>query len=483
MELNVLIFIFFLILLGILIARFTELAPRIIFWLISRETKNDDLNYITPEDLGLTAELVEFSDKKTPIIAWFFPNESESKSSVFMVPNWYHNEDHENNLKTAAILQKSGYNVLLPVFHWSIDGKVFQKRYISPKACQRIIIHSYRYFLNRPETDRRKIGIYCSGAGAILASQIVNTYPIRAIVLENGPVTLWNEFSNYLYHIKKFPFSVTKTALFFILWPLIWRTKWQSQNTIKKIGSCPSFLIATRQYPRKKFWQTYTYLYQPKQLWLEHGLHSRGGIRDLWSLEYSKQIRSFFDTYFKLIETVPDFHFEMKTKRKRKGQHPFEIRITCMPPILEPIPVQIILSHKNNNLSEYRIWFSGASLIFENSSNFKPVNVVFTQFFNVKNRAENGTGIYPWLKKEAEVALNRAIEEMIKFPLRHLEEDLERYFFLKSIILFETDNQKEAKEALTQIKKKYWKKMVEKDPDSRTIRIEKKLEVSSEISH
>lgn len=486
MELDVLIFIFLLILIGILIARYTELAPWIIFWLMSRETRNYTLKHITPEDLGLVAELVEFYDKKKPIIAWFFPNESKSNPSVFMIPNWYYNEDHENNLKTAAILQKSGYSVLLPVFHWSLDGKVYQKRYVSPKACQRIIIQSYRYFINRPDTDRRNIGIYSNGVGVILASQLVNDYPIKAIVLENGPVTLWNEFSNYLYHVKKFPFSITKTVLFCLLWPLIWHTKWQSRNTIKKIGTCPSFLIATREYPRKYLRQTYTYLFQPKQFWFEHGLHSRGGIRDLWSLEYAEQIRSFFDTNFKLIETIPDFYFEMKTRRKgrRKGKHPFEIRITSMPPILEPIPLQIILSHKDNHLSEYRIWFSGASLIFEHSSKLKPINITVTQFYNVKNRAEDSTGIRPWLKKEAEeeVALKRAIEEMIKFPLRHLKEDLDRYFFLKSIILFEIENQYAAKESLAQIKTRYWKKMVERDPDSRPIRNKTKETVSSDVN-
>ncbi|MHA2074312.1 MAG: hypothetical protein ACW97X_06815, partial [Candidatus Hodarchaeales archaeon] len=446
MELGVLIFIFLLILIGILVARYTELAPQIIFWSMSRETKNNALNYITPEDLGSVAELVEFYDKKRPIIAWFFPNESETSPSVFMVPNWYYNEDHENNLKTAAILQKSGYSVLLPVFHWSLDGKVFQKRYVSPKVCQRIINHSFRYFINRPETDRRNIAIHSNGAGTILASQLVKVYPIKAIVLENGPVTLWNEFSNYLHHVKSFPFSITKTVLFCLLWPLIWRTKWQSRNSVKKLRACPSFLIATREDPRKHYWQTYSYLYRPKQFWYEHGLHFRGGIRDLWTLEYSKQIRLFFDTHFKLITTIPEFHYEMKTKRKRNGKHTFEIRITAMPPILEPIPMQIIVSHKGNNLSEYRIWFSGASLNFDYSSKLKPINVAVTPFYNVIRCTDETAGSRLWLKKDANDALPKAIDEMIKYPLRHLREDIERYFFLKSIILFETENQKAARE-------------------------------------
>jgi hypothetical protein len=318
MELELIISVILLILLGILVARYTELTPYIIFWLISRETRKVDLNYVEPEDLGLVSELVEFHDDKKPIMAWFFPNETEERPSVFMIPNWYHNEDHMNNLKTAAILQKAGYNVFLPVFHWNIEGKIFQKEYISPRACLQIILKSYRYFINRPEIDRRNISIFSSGVGTILASQLIRDYPIKAIVLENGPITLWNELSDYLNQVKKSPFTLTKIMLVFLLFPFIWRTKWQARNVVKKIGACPSFLIGSREDPRKKYWQTYAYMYKPKQFWLEHSLHSQGGVRELWPREYSMQIRSFLDTHFNLIETIPEFHFELKTKRKRK---------------------------------------------------------------------------------------------------------------------------------------------------------------------
>lgn len=62
MELELIISVILLIILGILVARYTELTPYIIFWLISRETRKVDLNYVEPEDLGLVSELVEFHD-------------------------------------------------------------------------------------------------------------------------------------------------------------------------------------------------------------------------------------------------------------------------------------------------------------------------------------------------------------------------------------------------------------------------------------
>ncbi len=73
------------------------------------------------------------------ILLWFLPSPDNLDSSIIMVPNWYHPADHENNLITAGIIQSAGYNVFLPVFHWSIEGKVFQKHKYSPKAYQTII--------------------------------------------------------------------------------------------------------------------------------------------------------------------------------------------------------------------------------------------------------------------------------------------------------------------------------------------------------
>lgn len=478
---ELIIIAFILIVIGILITRYLELTPQIIFRIMARSTNEEVLQYLRPEDLELSAELVEFRDKTTPLIAWFFPSNSESKTSILMIPNWYLKQDHENNLKTAGVLQKAGYNVLLPIYYWDIKGKVSQKRRISPKACQRIINGAYRYLCSRSDVDRRNIAIWSNSAGTILACKLVEDYPIKSIVLEDGPITIWDEFADYLNHKKNFPFSITKITLKLFLWPTIWRTKWQSKHAIKSLRSCPSFLIATREDSRKEYWKTFTYLHRPKQFWYEHGL-PRGGVRELWNQEYFIQVRTFYDNFFNLQTTKPDFHYEMSSGRKKKGKYPFQIRMTSMPPQMDKIPLQIIFLHKGNKLSEYRIWFSGASLQLNHSCDDKPLNVIVHPFYNVTPYPGDSTGRRLWLKKEANTALDIAIQELLKYPLHYLPEITQRYFFIKSIILQEHENCKDARLSLDKLHSKYWNRMINKDPDSRAIRFDSKDKAVSDAS-
>jgi len=478
---ELIIIAFILIVIGILITRYLELAPQIIFRIMARSTNEEVLQYLRPKDLELSAELVEFQDKTTPIIAWFFPSNNELKNSILMIPNWYLKQDHEYNLKTAGVLQKAGYNVILPIYYWDIEGKVFQKRSISPKKCQRIINRTYRYLCSRPDVDRRNIAIWSNSTATTLACKLVKDYPIKSIVLEDGPVTLWSDLADYFNHTKNFPFSLTKLALKLLLGPAIWRTKWQPKHAAKNLRSCPSFLIATREDSRKDYWKTFSYLYRPKQFWYEHGL-PRGGVRELWNQEYIMQIRTFYDSFFKLQTMKPDFHYEMSLRRKKKGKYPFQIRMTSMPPQMERIPLQIIISHKGNRLSEYRIWFSGASLQLDHSCDDKPINVIVTPFYNVTPYSGDSAGRRLWLKKEASTALDIAIQELLKYPLHYLPEITQRYFFIKSIILQEQENCKDARLSLDELHSKYWNRMINKDPDSRAIRIDSKDKVVSDAS-
>jgi hypothetical protein len=469
------------IVLGIIFARYLELVPQFIFWLIAQDKRKDEFKYITPEDIEVSAELVEYYYQETPIIAWFFPGKNESKATVLMVPNWFLKEDHENNLKAAGILQNAGYNVLLPIFHWNLDGKVFQKRYVSPKTCQRIIDESYKYLRTRPDIDRRNIALWSNASGTILACQIVKDHPIKSIILEDGPVTLWNDFSDYLNYTRNFPYSVTKFILILLLWPFLWRTKWQSKHILKKLGACPSFLIATREDSRKQFWRSFTFLHRPKQLWFEHGL-PMGGIRDLWTQEYCLQVRVFYDTYFKLLQSPkPDFHYELSADGRKNGRYSFRVRITSMPPQMEKIPIQIIVSHKGNRFSEYRVWFSGVSFNLHHSCKDRPLGISVSPFYNVVPCTGDVAERRMWLKKEAHEALNIAIQEVIKYPLRHLRAISQRYFFIKSIILQEQENRNAASNALEEISSKHWNNMIKKDPDSRAIRADSKQKVVSEI--
>jgi hypothetical protein len=52
---------------------------------------------------------------------------------------------------------------------------------------------------------------------------------------------------------------------------------------------------------------------------------------------------------------------------------------------------------------------------------------------------------------------------MISYPLPQINEDLERYFFLKRIILLETNNRNESEATLANINTRFWRGMAEKN--------------------
>lgn len=456
-----------LIFLVILIARRIEGVPRLIFWLIARDITSEDSTLMTPSDLGLTAEVVEIPMKERPINAWFFPSEVASTAGILMVPNWFQKEDHKNNLKTAGILHTAGYNVLLPIYHWNLDETMeftFKKRSVGPKKCQEIIDNAYDYFITRPEIDKRNIGIWSNASGTILACQLIKNSPIKAAVLEDGPVSLWNNIALMLHEKKNFSYLRTKFVLILLLFPFLWRTRWESKRAVKNLRACPSFLIALREELQKNLWQTFSSLNKPRQLWFEHALYPNI-IRDTWLQEYFLQIRSFYD-FWMLDSPQPEFHYDFSVKRRKEGKYPIEIRITAIPPQLEKVPLQIILSD-NFYFNELRIWFSGALMTITHSLKYKPKNISVIQFMNVE------PGRHPqrqWLKRDARLAFFVTIEKITRYPPERVSELLERYFFVKSILLNEQEIIEDAKEALkTSITSEYWKTIVKRDSDTRFI--------------
>lgn len=451
----------------ILITRYTEAMPRLIFWIIAKDITSEDYAAMTPVDRGLTAELVEIPMKK-PLNAWFFPSEATtSTASILMVPNWFRKEDYESSIKTAGILNTVGYNVLLPIYHMSLDENfefIFKKRSVGPKKCQKMIASAYNYFVTRPEVDKRKIGVWSNSSGTILACELIKDFPIKAVVLENGPVTLWNDIAHMLHEKRNFPFLLTKVVLVLLLFPFLWKTRWLSKGAAKNLRACPSFLIALREDPQKNLWETYSMLHKPRQLWFEHALNTRA-IRETWLQEYFLQIRSFYDLWLHK-SPQPEFHHDFSIKRKKKGKWPIEIRISTMPPQLDKIPLQIILSD-NSRLSELRIWFSGASVTINHSLNYKPNDISVIQLMNVEPGEHPRQ---PWIKRDARKALFSTIEKVVQCPPGKLNELMERYFFLKSIFLSEEELKEEAKEILqTAITSKHWKTLARRDSETRII--------------
>ncbi len=446
---------------AILLLRYMEIIPRMIFWLIAWEITNNDYTIKTPSDFGIAAEFVEIPMKKKAIHALFLPSEGASKAGILLIPNWYKKSDLENSLKMASIIHTAGYNVLLPIYHWSLDetSELVFKRNTSPKHCQKIINEAYDYFTTRSEVDRRNIGIWSSGSGTVLACQLIKNQPIKGVVLEDGPVTLWNELP-LLFHEK----VLTRFISILLLFPFIWRTRWQSKGAVETLRSCPSFLIATREEPQKGLWKTFSNLHEPRQLWFEHALQA-GSIGDSWLHEYCLQVRSFFDLWL-LDSPKPEFHYEFVIKQKKKGSYFVKIRITSMPPQVDKVPLQIILSD-NSRFSENRIWFHGGSITVSDSLEFKPNSISVIPFANVEPTEHPK---WKWSKRDARVALYSTIEKVMNYSPEKLGKLMERYFFLKSILLNEQDLKEEALEVLkTSIESKHWKNIVKNDADCQLI--------------
>ncbi|MHA2226159.1 MAG: hypothetical protein ACXAC8_13190 [Candidatus Hodarchaeales archaeon] len=453
-----------------------------IFWYYSRGITADNAS-MTPVDLGLTAEFVEIPLKKNPINAWFFPSDINSQASILIVPNWYDKDDHENNLKTAGILNAAGYNVLLPIFHWSTDENfkfVFKKRNLGPKHCQQIGEAAYGYLLSRPEISRKSVALWANQSGTIIACKLIKNLPIKAIILEDGPVTLWNRLAQIIEGKMGIPFGVSKFILISFLFPFLWRTRWQSKGAVKDIGSTPSFLIATREDPKKYLWQTYNMLYKPRQLWLEHSISPKT-IRDTWIQEYFLQVKAFLDLLLNgSVRTEnPELHSEFSTKRLKRGSFLLEIQINSIPPQKDPRPLQIILSD-DRKFAEYRIWFSGASTLISHKINFKPNNLAIITFKNVEPE-----DLHPqrqWIKRDTTVALNATIEKLIQDCPHELDIKMDRYFFIKSVIQNELNLKKEAKLTLKSIKSRQWRTIVKSEADLKMIFQDKEGEEELNIS-
>ncbi len=457
----ILLTIFFAIV-AILLLRYMVIIPRMIFWVIARDITKDDYSIKTPSAFGIAAEFVEIPMKNKSIHALFLPSEGASTAGILLIPNWYKKSDLVSSLKMASIIRTAGYNVLLPIYHWSLDetSELVQfKRKSNPKECQKVINESYNYFTKRPEVDRRNIGIWSSGSGTILACQLIKNQPIKGVVLEDGPVTLWNELP-LLFHKR----VLTRFLSILLLFPFVWRTRWQSKGAVKNLRSCPSFLIATREEPQKGLWKTFSILHEPRQLWFEHALQA-GSIGDSWLHEYCLQVRSFFDLWL-LDSPKPEFHYEFVIKQKRKGKYFVEIRITSMPPQVDKVPLQIILSD-NSRFSENRIWFDGGSMTVSHSLEFKPNSISVIPFANVEPTDHPK---WKWSKRDARVALYSTIEKLINYAPEKLDKLMERYFFLKSILLNEQDLKEEALEVLkSYIKSKHWKNIMRNDADCQLI--------------
>jgi hypothetical protein len=454
--------LYFLIL---VLSRFTDFIPHLIFYITSR----DEINYLRPNDLRIEAELITISKKQTSVNAWFFTSDINSDKGILMIPSWFEKDHYISSLKIADFLKKAGYNVLLPIYHpLNTKQSGFDKRIINPKICHSIIQMSYEYFIKRDDIDKRKIGVYSNSIGLALAAELIKSQPIKAIVIEDGPVSLWDKLASELQLRNNIPLILSKILFLLLLGPFLWNTKWTSRKTLDNIRACPTFLIITREdqtIPKKQVWKTYKRLYKPHQFWFEHALVP-GGIRDTWPKEYSFQINPFYDHW--LIGTPEtDYHFDFKVKHRKKGKIPIEVQITAMPPQLSNISLQILLSDKNGKMIEARFWFTGASMSIALQAEFKPDILTVLPFYNVESIEGRRQ---QWYKKNSEEALNNSIIQLTNYPYDRLGSVIDRYYFLKGILLKESGSKVKALDTIkTRVRSKFWKNEIKYDSDSRKI--------------
>lgn len=451
-----------LVLFTIIIFRYLEIIPQFLFRLFAW---GKEFLFIHPSEYGILAELVEIpSERPSPRFGILFSS-TESESGILMISNWFHPEDYQRNLKTGAFLQSLGFNVLMPFYHHlDAEQHKFEKLTFSPKTCQDVIQAAFEYMITRPEIDKRQIGIYSSGFGTYLASQLIRNQPIKAVVLEDGPVGILNYVAGHLQHSRGIPFRVTRLILALALWPVLWRTTWQKKdNFVRNLHACPTFMIAVREdqtFPNNEIWKNYNAMYMkcPNDLWWVHGIIA-GSARDTWPDEYAWQLRSFYDHWLGGVPR-PDFHFDFKVKRRKARKYPIEINITTMPPQMDEIPLQILLVDRSLKITkEIRIFFSGASMTVELHASFRPRAISVKQFSRVdRDRAEEANQLRLWSTQGAEEALKTSIKQLVDLPIDYGGLMLEQYWFLKGVLLNEQGQREEAVKAFDKLHSRYWKR-------------------------
>jgi hypothetical protein len=385
-----------------------------------------------PEDYGLEFEIIDFDVGEESHKAWFFKGVKRSSSCILLIPDFSSSNFLGNSLRTAGILQTMDFNVILPQIHeFDLSSRKMVKKIISPRDYQSIINSVYNYILEYTTIDKRKIAIYSDSLGTVFACSLVKKHHLKAVVLESGPVTLSSLITG------KIPFSNILASLVSILvrifmWPVIWRTRWNSQRSLKMLSSCPSLQIAVFHHnsiPNRTIFQNYTSSYKPKQLWIEDALLPVGGIRNTWVMEYFYQINHFYDRWLNNKQTL-DWHTEMRVKRNEKTSYEVNLKISVLPPVLEHLPLRVTLLDGKNNLQHERIVFIGAEMIYEFNTDFRPKIVSILQYHNV-----DLLDLKSWVKQDVTKALERNIETMTYLNLKKVMKYEKRYFMIKTAIL------------------------------------------------
>jgi hypothetical protein len=401
----ILLAILFIILCLILTIRITEVIPNLYIYFTTR--KGYTIKF--PDDLGLKNTIISYEVGEKTQEGWFFPSEEEEPSTIILIPDWTYSNAFGNSLKTAGVLQLMGYNVLLPLAH-DIEKETgtISKYNFTVQYYQKSVEMAYDYLLLYEHINKRQIAIFSESMGTVFASMLVKEYPIKAIVLENGPITLSRLIAG------RFPSSGLLATLVEVitrisLWPFLWKTRWNNRSTLSTIHSCPAFQISIfnhRKVPSRDIFSNYNALYKPKQIWIEHAFSPQGGIRDTWPEEFFSQVQSFYNQWLTIEPTV-EWHSDIKVQKLKHGRNKALLTIHALPPQMNQIPLCVSLANKKNLVHE-RIWFDGAEKSLEYNLPFKPDFISTIPYFNVKYSDKDSS----WVKLDAQQAIERTIESI-----------------------------------------------------------------------
>lgn len=422
----VLVSIFFIILCIITIIRLTEVIPNLYIYFTSR--KGYSVKF--PDDYGLKTTVISYLVGERNQEGWFFPSEESNPASILLIPDWTFHHAFSNSLKTAGVLQLMGYNVLLPLVH-DVDESSQQivKMSFTTQYYQKVIEKAYEYLLSQERLDKRQIAIFSEALGTVFASSLVKDYPIKAIVLENGPITLSHLIAG---KIPQSGFISTIIGFFlrFIFWPFFWKTRWNNRSTLSMLHSCPSFQISIfnhKNVPSHDIFNNYAALYKPKQIWIEHALLPQGGIRDTWPQEFFSQVKTFYNRWL-TKEPATEWHYDQKVKKQKQG-YIVQQSIHALPPQMDQVPLCISLADKKNLIHE-RICFEGAEMTLEYQLPFKPHFISTIPYYNVQKNDK----ISSWFKLDAQQALERTIDSIASLELSVMAVYEERYSKIKKEI-------------------------------------------------
>jgi len=142
----------------------------------------------TPADLGLPFETLTVTTQSGITLAgWYIP--SENGAAIILQHGF--EENRQNLLEEAAMLQKHGYGAILS----SVRGHDQNSEEMITFGCYEMEDFEawYQFLLSRPEVDPDRIGILGQSMGGSLALQYANKNEQIKAVVAHSPMTSLND--------------------------------------------------------------------------------------------------------------------------------------------------------------------------------------------------------------------------------------------------------------------------------------------------